>query len=226
MIATALGLVLAPGLGAAISPMAIVAMLLLLTSDGGRTKAVLFAIGVFVATFALAGLVLVVATTAQVHQDGPKSKISAAISLALGLLLIYFAFKQWHKRPTHGHTATSPKWMTSLDSATPAKTFVLGAALSLMNAKNIPIAIATVTTVVQLGAPAWVNLTAVVIFAALGTLGVIVPLGAATAGGAGAAEKLRETKSYLVQHNAVILAVVFLLLGAQTVGKAVGHLFG
>lgn len=226
MIATAIGLVLAPGLGAAISPMAIVAMLLLLTSTGGRAKAVTFAVGVFAATLTLAGLVLAAAMSAGVHQGGPKSKIAAAVSLALGLLLVYFAIKQWRKRPHHGHTAETPKWMASLDSASTAKTFVLGAGLSLMNAKNIPLAIATMTTVVQLGAPLWVNVTAAVTFAALGTLGVLVPLGAAAVGGEAAAEKLRDTKSYLVQHNSVILAVVFLLLGAQTVGKALGHLFG
>lgn len=226
MIATIIGLVLAPGLGAAISPMAIVAMLILLTAKGGRSRAVMFAAGVFAATLALASVVLVASLTAGVHQAGPASRVSASISLALGLLLIWFAFKNWHKRPRPGQTATAPRWVSSLDSASGIKTFLLGAGLSLLNAKNIPLAIATITSVVQLNAPVWANLIAVVLFAALGTLGVLVPLGAAVAGGTAASEKLQEAKGYLVQHNSIILALVFLLLGAETVGKALVHLFG
>lgn len=226
MIAVAIGLVLAPGLGAAISPMAIVAVLILLTSTGGRTRALMFSLGVFTATLALAAIVLVVSLSAQVHTSGTSSKIASGVSLTLGFLLIWFAFKQWQKRPKPGKPVVSPKWMTSLDTATADKSFTLGIALSLMNAKNIPIAIATVTAVTQLSAGPWVNASAIVVFAVLGSLGVVIPLIAAVVGGATVAGDLKEAKGYLVEHNAIILATVFVLLGAQTVGKSMGHLLG
>lgn len=226
MIAVAIGLVLAPGLGAAISPMAIVAVLILLTAQGGKFRAVLFAAGVFLATLVLATIVLVVSLTAQVHSAGAPSKVASAVSLALGLLLVWFAVKQWRKRPRAGHEVVAPKWMSSLDTMSAPKAFILGVGLAFMNAKNIPLTIATVTTVVQLNAAAWVNIVTLVVFAVLGTLGVAVPVLASVIGGSKLAEKLSDTKGYLVQHNSVILSIVFLLIGAQTIGKAIGHLLG
>lgn len=226
MLAVAIGLVLAPGLGAAISPMAIVADLILLTAKAGRSRAVMFGLGVFVATLVFASVVLVALMTVNVHTSETSAKIAAGFSLVLGFLLIWFALRQWQKRPRPGKKVVSPKWMTSLDSASGFKAFTLGIALSFMNAKNIPLTIATVTAVVHLGAPLWINAVATLFFAVLGSLGVAVPLLASILGGTGFEEKLKETKEYLVEHNAVILAIVFLLLGAQTVGKAFGHLFG
>lgn len=226
MLAVAIGVVLAPGLGAAISPMAIVADLILLTTKAGRSRALMFGLGVFAATLAFAMVVLIALLTVHVHTSETSAKIAAGVSLILGFLLIWFAVKQWHKRPRPGKQVASPQWMESLDSASGFKAFTLGVALSFMNAKNIPLTIATITAVVHLGAQLWVNIVAAVLFATLGSLGVFIPLIASIFGGTAFEEKLQETKEYLVAHNAVILAVVLLLLGAQTVGKAIGHLFG
>lgn len=95
-----------------------------------------------------------------------------------------------------------------------------------MNAKNIPLTMATVTSVAHVDLPLWGYMVAVALFALLASLGVIIPIIASAVGGLAFEEKLEETKEYLVAHNAVILATVFLLLGAQIVGKAIGHLFG
>jgi threonine/homoserine/homoserine lactone efflux protein len=225
MLAVTLGIVFAPGLGAAISPMAIVAELILLTTTAGRARAYLFTLGVFVSTLAFAFLVLVVLLSFQVDSSDTGSRIAAGFSVILGFLLMWFAVRQWVSRPARGEDAVTPKWMSTLDTASGLKAFTVGVALSFLNAKNVPLTIATVTAVVHRDAPLWANVVAIIFFAALGSLGVVVPIVGSLVGGTVFETKLQDAKAFLVQHNAVILSVVFLMLGAQMAGKAIGNLF-
>jgi hypothetical protein len=47
------------------------------------------------------------------------------------------AAQQWRKRPKHGQEPDTPKWMATIDTATPPRAAVLGAALSGANPNGI-----------------------------------------------------------------------------------------
>ncbi|GAA3862235.1 hypothetical protein GCM10022381_03060 [Leifsonia kafniensis] len=226
MIGVAIATVLGPGLGAAISPMAIVAVLILLTSTNGPSRARFFSLGVFSTTALIAVLVLAVSLAFGLHESGHRALWASLVSLCLGVLLLVFGYRQWRSRPRRDTTSVAPRWMASLENTTQTKAFILGCMLSLANAKNIPLTISTFTAVVQHGATVSAGIVAVAVFAVLGSAGVILPLLAARFGGATMTGTLREAKGYLVEHNALILAIVFALLGAETIGKALGHIFG
>ena len=80
---------------------------------------------------------LIIANTAGVATSSGPSKTVSAIKLALGLLLLFAAWRQFKKRPAHGEEAPMPKWMKSLDGFTPARSLAIGALLSGVNPKNL-----------------------------------------------------------------------------------------
>ena len=65
--------------------------------------------------------------------DDPDSGTSTAVSvvlLALGLLFLVMALKQWRGRPKAGETPEMPRWMSAVDHFTPVKSLGLGVLLS------------------------------------------------------------------------------------------------
>ena len=68
--------------------------------------------------------------------DGKATWVSW-LELALGLLLLHVAVRQWRARPHAGEEAATPKWMGALDSFTPAKALAAGCVLSGVNPKNL-----------------------------------------------------------------------------------------
>jgi hypothetical protein len=222
---TAIGEVLAPGVGAAISPMPIVAVLLLVTSAGGRRKAVLFATGFVAAVFAVSMIVLALSDGADVSSSSTPSKIASAITLLLGVLFLFLACKQWGNRPRPGHEVPTPKWMKALDTATPGTAFKLGLVLSAASLKNLPLMITASTGVAQTGVSVLGAVIALVAFSLLAGIGLFFPLVMLHFGPEGTEAKVVVAKDYLISHSAIIVAVLFVILGAQNIGKALGPLF-
>jgi threonine/homoserine/homoserine lactone efflux protein len=222
---TALGEVLAPGVGAAISPMPIVAVLLLVTGGGGRRKALLFATGFVLAVFAVSMIVLALSDGADVSSSSTPSKIASAVTLLLGVLFLWLAWKQWSNRPRAGHEVASPKWMKALDTATPGAAFKLGLVLSAVSLKNLPLMITASTGVAQTGVSVVGAVIVLVVFSLLAGIGLFFPLVMLRFGPAGTEAKVVVAKDFLISHSAVIVAVLFVILGGQNIGKALGPLF-
>ena len=95
-------------------------------------------------------IVLLVASDADDPDSGPSTTVDV-ITLLLGVLFLFLALKQWQGRPQPGRTPTMPKWMTTIDSFTPGKSFVLGAALSGANPKNLALTLAAAASIAQAG---------------------------------------------------------------------------
>jgi hypothetical protein len=65
---------------------------------------------------------------------------------------------------------------------------------------------------------------AYLVFALVGTLGVGTPLGIYFAMGARSEKLLAGLKDWMAQHNAVIMAVLCLLIGVKLIGDAISGL--
>ena len=75
----------------------------------------------------------------------------SVVLLALGLLFLAMALKQWRGRPKAGETAEMPRWMSAVDHFTPAKSFGLGVVLSGLNPKNLALTVAAAASIAQAG---------------------------------------------------------------------------
>jgi hypothetical protein len=117
-----------------------------------------------------------------------------------------------------------PKFMSALDQFAPGKSLVLGAALSGANPKNLALTLAAAATIAQAGLSGGETAVAVGVFVVLGSLTVAGPVLYFLIAGDRAAEPLASIKQFMAAHNAVIMMVVFLLLGAKLLGNGMAGL--
>ena len=134
--------------GVAISPIPIIATILMLLAPKAGSTSVGFLIGWVVGIVVATVVFTVIAATAGLDGDssGPSSTASW-IKIVLGVLLLLLAVRQWRSRPRPGEDATLPKWMSAIDSFTVPKALGLGFLLSAVNPKNLLMCVAAGTIV-------------------------------------------------------------------------------
>jgi threonine/homoserine/homoserine lactone efflux protein len=146
------------------------------------------------------------------------------LKLVLGLLLLLLAARQWRGRPRGEEEATEPKWMGTVDSFTPAKTVGAGVVLSAANPKNLVLAIGAATAIAETELSVGQEVVAYTLFVLIGTIGVAVPVVISFALGERARPLLEALHVWMARNNAVIMGVLFLLIGAKLVGDAISAL--
>ena len=134
------------------------------------------------------------------------------------------AYKQWQGRPKPGETPTMPKMLAALDQFTAGKSLVLGAALSGANPKNLALTAAAAASIAQAGLDGAETAISVAVFVIIGSLTVAGPVVVYLLAGDHAARPLESIKEFMADHNAVIMMVVLLVLGAKLLGSGIAGL--
>ena len=130
-----LGDILVPVIGIAISPVPIIAVILMLFSAKARENGPAFLGGWLLGVAGV--LVVIIAVTGIVGgSSGGPSTLASLIQLALGILLLVLGWLQWRKRPVAGQPVTPPRWMATVDGMEPMQAFILGVALSALDRWN------------------------------------------------------------------------------------------
>lgn len=222
-----IGEVLTPALGVLMSPLPIVAVILMLFSSRATTNGPAFVAGWVVGLVVVVSLVLILADPANLSSDGDSPSTAASvIQLVLGALLVLLAWRNWQKRPAPGETPEMPKWMAGVDKTTPIAAAGLGAFLAALNPKNLAFDIAAGTAIVSTGASTASQVAGAVVFVILASLGVAGPVVWYLVAPDKAAATLEKVRAWLVQNNTLIMAIVLLVLGVSQVGKGISGLFG
>jgi threonine/homoserine/homoserine lactone efflux protein len=217
MLSQAIGDLLPVAVGVALSPVPIIAVILMLGTPKARSNGPAFALGWVLGLVVVSVVVLVVAGGA----DDPNSSASDSVDVGkvlIGVLFVAMAARQWRKRPKRGEEPVMPKWMATIDSFTAPKSFVLGAALSGVNPKNLALTAAAAASIAQAGLDGADSAIAVAVFVVLGSLTVVGPVAFYMVARDTAARPLGNIKEFLSEHNAVIMMVVLLVLGAKLIG--------
>jgi hypothetical protein len=209
----------------AISPLTIVAVILMLLSPSARSTGPGFLIGwafgvaVPVVVFVLIGGAL----PPNQGADRPDV-VRAIVQFVLAALLLLLAVKQWRVRPAPGVDPVLPKWMSAIDSFTFGRALGLGVLLSLPRPKNLIMAASAGMIIggADLSVGTAAIATGVFILCAIST--VLVPVVAYLL----AADRLRKPfeafHEWLARENAVITSVLLLVIGVLLLGKAIGSL--
>ena len=216
----AIGESLPTAVGVAISPLPIVAVVLMLVTPRGRTNGLAFVLGWMLGLAVVGAVALSAASGANASDDGEPATWVSILKLVLGLLALLLGLKEFRGRPHGGGEAATPKWMQALDTFTPIKATGAGAALSALNPKNLLLAVAGAAAIAQTGIDAGEQAIAYAVFVVVATLGVALPVGIALALGERSREVLDRLKSWLSANNAVIMAVLMVVIGTKLVGDA------
>ena len=217
----AIGTVLPYAIGVAISPVPIIAVILMLFSARARQNGVAFLAGWVIALLAVGGIVLILAKAGRVGESSDATNLAALVEALFGLLLLLMAGRQWRGRPAEGQAPVMPKWMATIDSFTTGRSFGLAALLAGPNPKNLMLTVGAALAIVTTGATGIDAIIGLVVFVVLGSLSVALPVLYYLAAGDGARVRLDAMKAWLVANNATVMATLLLVLGVVLIGKGI-----
>ena len=217
----ALGDILPLAVAVAIFPVPIIAVVLVLGSDRGTAKGAAFVLTWCIGLSAVGGIVLVFAGAAGASDEGEPATWVNVLLLGLGLLLLAAAVRQWRGRPSGGEETPTPGWMRTIDEFTIAKAGGAGFALSALNPKNLLLTAAAAAEIAEVGLSAGQQVALLLGFVLVASAGVLTPLILALALGDRSRELLEGLRGWMARYNAVIMGLLFLLIGAKLIGDAV-----
>jgi Sap, sulfolipid-1-addressing protein len=216
--------VLTWAIGVAISPLPIIAVILMLFSARARANGTAFLAGWVLSLAALSTVVYVLAHDGNVATSTTASDSVSWGKIALGAGLLMLARRNWRKRPAPGVEPEMPKWMGTIDRMAPAKAFGLAVVLAVVNPKNLLLTLGSATGLAQLGLSTTDAIVATAVFVAIASLSIAVPVAYAVFGGAKARASLESAKSWLTVHNAAVMGVLFLVFGVDLIAKGLPNL--
>jgi hypothetical protein len=221
MLQEAIGQVLSYAVVVAISPIPIVGVVLMLGTPRARTNGPAFLAGWLLGLSVVGIVVLLVAKGAGADDDGGASSGVSWLKIALGLVLIALAVKQWRGRPRGDQAGALPGWMQAVDHFTAGRAAAMGVALSAINPKNLIMTIGASVTIAQTGADTVDKFVALAVFVLIGTLGVGIPLVLYFVMGERAVKVLDGMKTWLAANNNAVMAVLLLVIGAKLLGDGI-----
>ncbi|WP_223694459.1 GAP family protein [Leifsonia poae] len=216
-----IGEILPSALGIAVSPIPIIAAILMLLSPKARGTSVGFLIG-WILGIVVAVVVFTLLSAIIPAADPTASKpIAGVIKIILGLGLLLLAWNQWRKRPARGETAAAPKWMAAIDTMKPAGALGLAFVLAAINPKNLLMAVAGGLAIGGSGLVVWQEIVAIVIFVVIAACTVLIPVVAYLVAAQRIAGPLDALRGWLLSNNATIMTVLLLVIGVVIIGKGI-----
>lgn len=221
----AVGQILPLAIGAALSPIPIIAVVLIVGTPRARVNGPAFIVGWLAGLAAIGLIVLAIADPAgAAGVDNQPAGWVNVLKLLLGLLLLLVAVRDWKHRPHEGESVTPPKWMAAVDRFSPLKAAAAGVVFASLNPKNTLLAISAATSIAAAGIAAGQQAIAYGIFALVATLGVGIPVVLYLVMGDRSRHMLDSLETWMARNNAVIMAVLCLLIGVKLIGDAIGGL--
>ena len=213
-------------IGSAVVPLQIIIVTLLLTSkQRGPLKAIAFVLGMTLARLAqgiLFGLVLT-GGSGEPADAGGVSVVKATALTVLGILLLLTAYKTWAKEPDPD--APPPKWLTMIESITPAKALLFGTGFVLIGPKLWVFMLGAISAIgeAQLGQPAstWVFLLFVLLAQSLLLILILIRLLVPQR----AKSLLASLADWMKRYNDPIVIGISLIFGAVFLYQGISAFF-
>ncbi|MDX2378801.1 MAG: GAP family protein [Acidimicrobiia bacterium] len=218
---SAIGQILAPAIGVAISPVPIIAVILMLFSNHATRNSVSFAIG-WLAGLTAAGFIVLSLDVET--SDGDPSDTSGWIKVVLGVLLLGLGVRNWRSRPRDGEEPETPGWMEAIDEFSAVKSLGLGVLLSAVNPKNLALTISAAVTITNSDLSSGDQAVVMIVFVLIASVTIILPVLVNLIMGEKADAGLTSMKEWLNTNNATVMSVLFLVFGAKVLGDGLAIL--
>ena len=220
----AIGGVLPLAVGVALSPIPIIAVVLMLTTRRARVNGPVFIVGWLAGLAVIGAIALSIAGPADASSSGGPATWVSWLKVVIGVVLFLVAAWQFRNRPKKGTQVELPTWIGRVDEIKPLPAAGLGVVMGGLNPKNLLLAVAAAAAIAQTGISGGEEAIAYVVFALVGTLGVGAPVGIYFAMGARSEKVLAGLKDWMAQNNAVIMAVICVLIGWKLIGDGISGL--
>jgi hypothetical protein len=222
----AIGQVISFGVGVSLSPLAVIAVILMLGTPGATVNGLAFIASWALGLSVLGTAVLLVADEAGAGENSAPSDWVGVVQLVLAVLLLFVASRQWSRRSDDPSDSELPGWMQSVESFTPLKSATMAVLFSSVKPKNLLLTIAAATAIAETGAGTGQQASAMAIFVLLGTLGPAIPVAIYFLMGDRSESILAEMRDWMVRQNTTIIMVLCLVIAAKLIGDALATLSG
>ena len=202
-------------IGFALSPAALIQLILVLLSKRRVTNSIAFVVALIVMTSA-ALFLGALGSSATEGSGGSTSTIGSWIFVAFGVLLLLLGVSNWRKR----HDTTEPAAFQAIANMGPGAVAVLTLGVTFVNPKNLPLLLSAGATIGSADAP-WL---AGALFVVVGTLPYTGAMLYALLGGERSTATLERLRGWLVARNRLIMGVLCSLLGVLLLVKGVAAL--
>lgn len=198
----------------AISPIPIVAVILMLLSERGATNATAFLGGWTLALLFTAGGAAALDLGLAHGGDAPPAGLTVA-RLTLATILLGVAVRRWRGRPRAGDEPRVPAWLATVRSIGARGAAALGFALIALNPKDglLSLLAGSRLSDATLATPQAAGTLA--IFAVLASSTIVLPLCAVAARGERADPILERGRAGLERHGSAVTAVIALAFGVM-----------
>ena len=217
-----IGATLPLALGIAISPVPIIAAILMLLSPKARVTSVGFLLGWVLGIIVAVTAFTLLASSIPAEDADASKPIRGVIQLVLGALLLLLAVSQWRKRPRSGEDPVMPKWMQAIDSISFPLALGLGFLLAALNPKNLLMAAGAGLEIGTAALDTGAVIVVIAVFTVLAASTVLVPVVGYLLAAAKLRAPLDALRGWLVNENTVIMAVLLVVIGVATIGKGIG----
>jgi threonine/homoserine/homoserine lactone efflux protein len=217
-----IGEILPLAIGIAISPIPIIAAILMLLSPKAKGTSVGFMLGWVVGILVSVTVFTLLSTVVPSDDGSESSPIRGIIQILLGVALLFLALRQWRSRPKPGEEAALPKWMSAVDAMTAGKAFGLGFLLAAVNPKNLLMGASAGVTIGSASLDTASTAIVIVVFTLIAAASVTIPVIAYLIASKRMAGPLESLRTWLVHNNATIMAVLLLVIGFVVIGKGIG----
>lgn len=211
-----IGDILPLAVGVAISPIAIIAAILMLFSAHAGSTSTGFLIGWLLGIVVATGLFTVISGSLGAS-DQPTGV--SWVKVGLGAVLMMSGLRQWRGR---NEKKGPPKWMAAIDRMGFVQALGLGLALAAVNPKNLLMAVAAGVAIGAGGLSVTDDVVVIVIYTLIAASTVAIPVIAYAVARDRMRGPLDEARTWLQDNNAAVMAVLFLVIGAVLVGKGIG----
>jgi hypothetical protein len=217
----AIGDILVYAVGVAISPVAIIAVVLMLSTPRGRVNGPAFVLG-WIVGLAVAGTVLLLIGKGVGASSGGSPSTGASIAkIVFGVLLLGVASRQWRGRPHGDAAADLPGWMKGIDKFKPYTAAGAAVGLATVNPKNLVLILGATAAISGTGISAGKQAGAYAVFVVIATLGTAIPVLIAFLLGERGRRMLDDLRTWMTRENAVIMAVICLVIAAKLIGEGI-----
>jgi hypothetical protein len=206
--------------GVAVSPIPIIAVVLILLSERPSANSLTFAVGWILGIAGVIAFVIVASGAIDIGTDNSPSTGVSIVKLGLGVMVVLLGALYWRKRPAAGESAPLPKWLQATETITPAKSGGFGLLLSV-NPKSLLLIVAGGLAISGAPASPGAKVVASAVFVAVAVSTVVAPVVLVYVLGARVQPWLESTNSWLEANNVTVMAVLLVVIGLALIGKGI-----
>jgi threonine/homoserine/homoserine lactone efflux protein len=216
-----IGAILPLAIGIAISPIPIIAAILMLLAPKAKGTSIGFLLGWIVGILVAVTVFTLLSSVLPDGNSDESKPVHGVIQIVLGAALLFLALRQWRSRPKHGMNAVLPKWMSAIDTMTAGRGFGLGFLLAAVNPKNLLLGAGAGVTIGSAALPVGSIAVVIAVFTVIAAASVAIPVIAYLVASERMAGPLESLRGWLVQNNATVMAVLLLVIGFVLIGKGI-----